>query len=190
MTTVTGDPATAAAPPSPPPPPPPPPRTDVVVSNWAGIHTARPASFYEPATLAEVRSVVVAASAARRTLRVVGAGHSPNDAALCPDAMLSLARLNRVLCIDAARGRVQVEAGITLVALTRALDAVGLALDSLGSISDQSVAGAVATGTHGSALGKPVMGGELLELQLVLADGSVATCSRQHNAGACVAGWV
>ncbi|GIW70759.1 MAG: hypothetical protein KatS3mg102_0301 [Planctomycetota bacterium] len=60
--------------------------------------------------------------------------------------------MDRVLAIDHQAGTVTVEGGIRLAALVRALAAQGLALPNLGSIAAQSVAGAIATGTHGTGL--------------------------------------
>lgn len=94
-------------------------------------------------------------------LRAVGARHSPNACAMvrggCDDGLVDLSRLDRLLSVaaqPASRGGgalVTVEAGMTLAALNAHLDARGLALPVLGSISAQTVAGALATGTHGSA---------------------------------------
>ena len=67
-------------------------------------------------------------SPARREVRVAGSGHSFTGAALTGDTLLLLDRLDRVLDVDRASGLVRVEAGITLAALCRALDARGLAL--------------------------------------------------------------
>lgn len=68
------------------------------------------------------------------------------------DVALTLEGLRGVVAIDAVAQTVTVQAGIQLRALTQALDAVGLAMPILGSVSDQTVAGALSTGTHGSSL--------------------------------------
>jgi L-gulonolactone oxidase len=124
-----------------------------------------------------VSAIVAAAAAAGRVVKVVGAAHSPNDCAMSDDIMMSLSRLNRVLVVDAGARLVQAEAGCTLAALTAALDAAGLALPNLGSISDQTLAGCICTGTHGTGAGQGILSTHVVELQVVFADGSVHVLS-------------
>ena len=69
--------------------------------------------------------------------------------------LISLDALTRVLDADPATGRVRVEGGIRLHALSRELHARGLAMENLGDIDAQSVAGAISTGTHGTGLKLP-----------------------------------
>lgn len=166
------------------PPPPPPARDGRTVVNWAATYSARPTRFYEPESVAEVQAIVRAAAADGLTVRVVGSAHSPNDCAMTDGVMLSLDRLNRVLVVDAAARLVKVEAGIKLWRLHEVLDAHGLAFDNLGSISEQSFAGLICTGTHGTGVDKPSIHACVRELQLVLADGSLAVASRDVNPGA------
>lgn len=155
-----------------------------VLRNWACTHQATPADYHEPDSVPAVQALVRAACAAGRTVRVIGSGHSPNDCALSDDMMLSLARLSRVLVVDAEARRVKVEAGVTVAALNEVLALHGLAFDTLGSISDQSIAGLICTGTHGTGLGKPAVHACVEELQLVLASGELVVASSTHNAGA------
>jgi L-gulonolactone oxidase len=85
---------------------------------------------------------------------------------------LSLERLDRVLDTDASSGLVRVEAGITLHALNRELLARGLALPNLGDIDVQSLAGALATATHGTGARLGNLGTAVTGIELVLGDGS------------------
>ena len=96
---------------------------------------------------------MAAAVAGARTLRVAGAGHSFSAAAVTDGTQLRLDRLDRVLDADPASGLVRVEAGITLHRLNRELLARGLALPNLGDVDVQTLAGALATGTHGTGGG-------------------------------------
>jgi L-gulonolactone oxidase len=132
-------------------------------TNWAGTHGCE-AVEVEPADEAGVVWAVRAAEAAGRRVRVVGAGHSPNDGARVDrghDVQLRLGRLAHVrLRADAAAAsagrdaagwaRVRVGAGARLADVHPALRRLGLALPTLGSISAQTVGGAVATATHGT----------------------------------------
>ena len=160
-----------------------------IVSNWASTYAAAPCAYYEPASVEEVQQIVRQTNADGKVLRVVGSAHSPNDCAMTDDVMVCLDRLNRVLLVDAEARLVKAQAGVKLYDLHEILDAHGLAFDNLGSISEQSIAGLISTGTHGTGLGKPTIHSCVVELQLVLASGDITTCSRHERPGACVCCW-
>jgi L-gulonolactone oxidase len=86
----------------------------------------------------------------KKHIKVVGSGHSPSDLALTNDYMISIHKLNRVLAVDQEKGIITVEAGMDLHTLHQVLKNNGMALSNLGSISDQSVAGVMATASHGT----------------------------------------
>jgi L-gulono-1,4-lactone dehydrogenase len=117
------------------------------------------------------------ASAAGQTVKVVGAAHSFNDIACTNGRQLRLDRLNRVLAVDADAGLVTVQGGIRLWEFIEQLATLGLALPVLGDIDRQSIAGAIATGTHGSSRCHGGLATLVAGLELVTADGSVLRCS-------------
>ena len=116
----------------------------------------------------ELRAAVAPAA----KVRVAGAGHSFTDAVLTDGTLLSLNRMQRVLDVDGASGRVRVEAGITLSALSDRLSDHGLAMPNLGDIDVQSIAGAMATGTHGTGAALENISAAVA-VQLVRSDGEV-----------------
>lgn len=69
------------------------------------------------------------------------------------------------------------QGGVILQALHDCLTSHGLAMSNLGSISDQTIAGVITTATHGTGINFGVLSTMVLELNLMLADGSVVTCS-------------
>ncbi len=140
-------------------------------SNWAGTQRCEPAAFERPGSRAEVADAV----ARSRSVRVAGAGHSFTDGVLTGGTLLSLERLDRMLDADPASGLVRVEAGITLHRLNRELLRHGLALPNLGDIDVQSIAGAIATGTHGTGARLPNLSAQVEAVELVLGDGSERT---------------
>ena len=83
-------------------------------------------------------------------LKVIGAGHSFSAVAAPDDVAVSMDRHSGI--VAEGEGTVTVRAGTRLHALNAALAERRLALPILGSIAQQSVAGAIATGTHGSSL--------------------------------------
>jgi len=154
-------------------------------TNFAGDQSCRPATFERPRDRAAVARAVRRAAAAGRRVRVAGAGHSFNDAVLTDGALLSLDRLDRVIDIDRRSGLVRVEAGITLGALSEALWERGLAFANLGDIDVQSLAGAAATGTHGTGAAQPGLSASLRAIELVAGDGETVELDAELDA----AGW-
>lgn len=142
-------------------------------SNWTGDQTCTPAARVRPANTEEVVAAVKLAAQRDWEVRVAGAGHSFTDAVLTDGLLLSLERMDRVLEIDPETGLVKVEAGITLRMLSEILAANGLALPNMGDVDVQSIAGATATGTHGTGRLLPNLSAALQSIDLVLADGSV-----------------
>jgi L-gulono-1,4-lactone dehydrogenase len=141
--------------------------------NWAGTERCVPATLEHPASVGEVVAAVERAAAAGRTVRVAGSGHSFTAAVLTDGTLLSLDRMTRVLDADTAAGLVRVQAGIPLHRLTRELHFRGLALANLGDIDAQSLAGALATGTHGTGAGLPNVSASVEALELVTGAGEV-----------------
>ncbi|HEY5389648.1 MAG TPA: D-arabinono-1,4-lactone oxidase, partial [Solirubrobacteraceae bacterium] len=92
-----------------------------------------------------------------------------------------LDRLTRVLDVDRSFGLVHVQAGITIRELSRRLETYGLAMENLGDIDVQSIAGAISTATHGTGARLRNISAQVAELTLVLADGSTLRCSPERD---------
>ena len=150
-------------------------------SNWTGDQRCAPAAYDEPASEPELIDAIGRARAHGLRVRAVGTGHSFNDAALTDGHMISLRRLKRVIDADRASGLVEVEAGISLHELGPALADRGLAMENLGDVDAQSLAGALATATHGTGAGFRNLSAQVAALRLVSADGSAVTCSADED---------
>ncbi|MFT7621649.1 MAG: FAD-linked oxidoreductase [Myxococcota bacterium] len=149
--------------------------------NWAGTHTCTPAGWHTPADTETVAAVVKQAHQEGQTVRVVGAGHSFSDIALTDGAMVSLDQMQSVLEADEHTGLVRVQAGLRLKRLVEDLAGLGLALPNLGSIMDQSIAGATATGTHGSSRTHGNLSSLIVGATLVTGTGEIKTLERGDN---------
>jgi L-gulonolactone oxidase len=145
--------------------------------NWAGDEGCRPAAIERPGSVGEIAAALERAADARERVRVAGSGHSFTDVACTDGRLLSLERMGRVLDVDRASGLVRVEAGITIHALSAALAQHGLALENLGDIDVQTIAGAISTATHGTGARLRNLSAQAEEIELVLADGSTLTCA-------------
>lgn len=146
-------------------------------SNWSGHQQCAPEAIDHPSTESELVELVKTAERHGQTVKAAGSGHSFNDVACTGGRLVLLDRYAAVRSIDRETGRVTVEAGITLEALNEVLAAAGLALPNLGDIAYQTIAGAISTATHGTGARLGNLATQVVELELVTADGSVLRCS-------------
>ncbi|MEV0229561.1 D-arabinono-1,4-lactone oxidase [Nonomuraea sp. NPDC050786] len=142
-------------------------------ANWARNQSATPAEVRMPASVEDVVRAVRDAAASGRRVRMVGTGHSFTGVALTDGIMLRPGELTGIR--SSAGDRVTVLAGTPLRVLNELLDERGLALANMGDITEQTVAGAIQTGTHGTGRDSGGLADQVVELELVLADGSVET---------------
>jgi FAD-linked oxidoreductase len=149
--------------------------------NWAGDQSCRPVAIERPASIAEISQALERAAASGERVRVVGSGHSFSDIALTDGRLLALDRMRGVLDVDRAAGLVRVQAGITIGELSARLAEHGLALENLGDIDVQSIAGAICTATHGTGARLRNIPAQVAALTLVLADGSTLECSAERD---------
>jgi L-gulonolactone oxidase len=122
----------------------------------------------EPSSEAEL---VEAVGRAPGRVRVAGSGHSFSDIALTDGLQVSLRRMDRVLDSDSSTGLVRVQGGIRLHELGIELARRGLAMENLGDVDAQTLAGALATGTHGTGVGFRNLSSRVEAMRLVTADG-------------------
>ncbi|HEV3069858.1 MAG TPA: D-arabinono-1,4-lactone oxidase [Solirubrobacteraceae bacterium] len=149
--------------------------------NWAGDESCLPVAIERPSSTAELADVVVRAGQAGRRVRVAGAGHSFSDIACTDGVLVRLDRMAEVLDVDRSSGLVRVQAGITIHALNQHLAAHGLALENLGDIDVQSIAGAISTATHGTGARLRNIPSQVVALTFVLADGTSLECSAERD---------
>ncbi|SER70766.1 xylitol oxidase [Lentzea xinjiangensis] len=144
-------------------------------TNWAGNITFTATQVVEPTSADDLRAIVRGSSA----VHVVGSGHSFSPIADTTGTLVSLAGMPPVCEIDGRTARVS--AGMTLADLAPRLDRAGLALHTLPSLPHITIAGAVATATHGS--GSRSLAGAVRAVEVMRADGSVVELT---SAGAAV----
>ena len=150
-------------------------------TNWSGNQHAHPVGVATPATPEEVVAAVAGARERDTPVKPVGAGHSFTAIAATDGLQLDLRRLSGVTRVDLRQRRARVLGGTPLHVLNPALQAVGLALPNLGDIDRQTIAGAIATGTHGTGLKLQGIASAVCGLTLALADGSLLECSAERE---------
>src|ERR1044072_5259407 len=141
--------------------------------NWTGDQRCRPTEVVRPRDRDELAAAVVAAGEKSHTVSVVGAGHSFTETALTDGTMIDLAALSGVIDVDSHSGLVKVGAGTVLADLNEQLHGLGLAMENLGDIDKQTVAGAISTGTHGTGAKLRNISAQVEAVELVTADGGV-----------------
>jgi xylitol oxidase len=143
-------------------------------TNWAGNITFGAARFHRPATIPELQDLVVRSTRAR----ALGTGHAFNHLADTDGDLIAVGGLPRVIEVDARSEAVTVSAGVSYGELAVALNRAGRALPNLASLPHISVAGACATGTHGSGDAIGSLATAVSAIEMVTAAGELVTVSR------------
>jgi D-arabinono-1,4-lactone oxidase len=149
--------------------------------TWARTFHSRPEYYLRPQTLAEIQKIVTLARRMRRRVVTVGSAHSPSDLTCTSAWLVNLDDYKQVLKVDKERKTMTVEAGIRMHYLNLAAKEHGLTMPTLGSIDDQSIAGAIGTGTHGSSMSHGLLSDKVLSLRIVLANGQAVKCSPSQS---------
>jgi FAD-linked oxidoreductase len=149
-------------------------------TNWADTVRAD-VSVAAPATVRELAEVITAAAVRGRRVKPIGAGHSFTAIGATDGVQLRLDRLSGIVAADRAANTVTVLAGTRLHALNASLWRLGMSLTNLGDIDVQTISGAISTGTHGTGAKLGGLAAQVRSLDLVLADGSLRTCSADHD---------
>ncbi|MFE8697267.1 D-arabinono-1,4-lactone oxidase [Cytobacillus sp. FJAT-53684] len=150
--------------------------------NWAHTFESHPNQILYPSSINEVCSIVNEAAKLKKTLRVVGAGHSFTKLVKTDDWLISLDLLSGIEQLDEENQSVTVFGGTRLFQLGEELGKAGYSQENLGDINVQSIAGAISTGTHGTGLAFGNISTQVTQLWLVTASGEVITISKQENA--------
>ncbi|MEV7395628.1 FAD-binding protein [Aeromicrobium sp. NPDC092404] len=143
-------------------------------TNWAGNLTYAASALRTPRTVDELAAIV----AAEPHVRGLGSRHSFNRIADTTGVQVSVAGLPALVEVDDSAREVTVSAGLRYGELVEELDRAGWALHNLASLPHISVAGAIATGTHGSGDHNGSLASSVAGLELVTADGSLLTVRR------------
>ncbi|MFE9402172.1 D-arabinono-1,4-lactone oxidase [Streptomyces sp. NPDC006530] len=147
-------------------------------ANWARTVRCTPRYLVHPCSEREIVAAVLLADRAGLTVRAAGSGHSFNPLATTDGVLVDLTGFAGIENIDQDARTVTVRSGTSLSAVSAALLEVGLALPSIGTLAEQTVAGALSTGNHGSGFKHPALSGLVESLRLATADGTVREFSR------------
>jgi alditol oxidase len=144
------------------------------MQNWAGNVVFGAARIHRPSTRDELRRVVTGAA----KVRVLGSGHSFNRIADTPEDLVNLAGLPAEADIDSGASTIRVSGGLRYGDIAELLHRSGYALPNLASLPHISIAGAVATGTHGSGVRNGNLATSVRSVELLTADGDELVLER------------
>ena len=151
-------------------------------SNWAGNQQTGSVLVSKPQTESELQQVVQNAQTSGRRVKAVGSGHSFTAIAVAEEVLVDLSKYDEILAIDKINQTVTVQSGIQLSKLNQALHENSLAMQNLGDIAYQTIAGAISTSTHGTGAKFTGIANQVVALRVVLADSSIVECSANKNA--------
>ncbi|NJC10774.1 xylitol oxidase [Micromonospora profundi] len=155
----------------------PPAAADVPRRNWAGNVRYAAREFHRPDTIDDLRRLVAGST----RLRAVGSGHSFNRLGDTDGDLVSLAGLPPTIEVDRERGQVTVAGAMRYGDVGQHLHTQGYALANLASLPHISVAGAVATATHGSGQTHGNLATAVAALEIVTADGDLLHVDRDDD---------
>lgn len=169
--------------------------TKVFHRTWAGTFYCQPQAIFQPTNLEEIQELIKQAKAHGKTIMTVGSGHSPSDLTMTKEWLCNLDKFDKVLKQEefygpTAEGSAEkevkfvdltVEAGCRVYQLNDYLKEHALAIQNLGSISDQSIAGLISTGTHGSSKYHGLVSQQVVEIKLLNGNGELITASSVEN---------
>ena len=138
-------------------------------SNWSNNITFQPAGLESPVSIEHLQNIVQQNS----KVKFIGAGHSFNTIADTDGVLVALDDLPCLMQIHVAESKVSVSGNTKLGVLADYLHSHGYAIPNLPSLPHITVAGAVATGTHGSGITNQPIAGEVAAMRIVTALGDM-----------------
>ncbi|MFC6285715.1 D-arabinono-1,4-lactone oxidase [Nocardioides sp. GCM10027113] len=149
--------------------------------SWSGLESARPARVLHPVDTDAVATAVARARDEGTPVKMVGTGHSFTGIARPEHTLLSPRRLTGLVAVDRDAMTATVRAGTPLHVLNAELEAHGLSLHNMGDIAEQTVAGAISTGTHGAGGVTAGLAAQVAALELVNGEGEVLRATATEN---------
>ncbi|WP_139957350.1 D-arabinono-1,4-lactone oxidase [Flavicella sediminum] len=151
-------------------------------TNWSKSFSSFPETILFPSSVKEISALIKEAAEQKKKIKLIGSGHSCSTIAKTNEGFLvSLDKFNKVLSFDQKKLLVSVEAGIRLKDLLVYLRQNGATVSNLGTIDEQSLAGAICTGTHGTGLQFGAIDQQIVSMELITAAGETIKTSQSEN---------
>jgi len=149
--------------------------------NWSGLESARGVRAVTPGSVDEIVAEVRRAADRGETVKVAGTGHSFTGIARPEHTLLLPGGLAGITSVDREAMTVTALAGTQLKVLNAELEGLGLSLHNMGDIAEQTLAGAISTGTHGTGGRVSGLAAQVVGLELVTGTGELLHLSAAEN---------
>ena len=147
------------------------------LTNWAGNFTFSTNNISHPHSVEEVQALVKKYP----KVKAIGTRHCFNRIADSNHQLISMIDLSGDIFLDENAHTVTVNAGMKYGELSPYLESKGYALHNLASLPHISVAGAVATATHGSGVTNGNLSSAVAAVEIVTASGDIINLSREKD---------
>lgn len=121
-------------------------------SNWSMKENARPNEYVLPKSIEDIQKTIKKAVLFKQTIRVTGAGHSFSPVAKPEQIAMSLHEMRGLISLNLEKEEATFYAGTYLHEIGPILEAYHFALSNMGDIQEQTLAGVISTGTHGTGI--------------------------------------
>lgn len=150
-------------------------------TNWSRLESATPARVVTPTDVDQVVAEVRRARDAAETVKMIGTGHSFTAISAPEHTMLKPGAVTGIVAVDRDALTVTVAAGTQLKHFNSALEQLGLSLHNMGDIAEQTLAGAISTGTHGTGGVAAGLAAQVVGLELVTGTGELLHATPDEN---------
>jgi len=147
------------------------------MKNWAGNVTWKASEVAYPSTEAEIQELVLQAANSKKRIRMIGTGHSFTRLCETDDITVSLDKYQGLVSVDQEKVQAVVKGGTKLRQLGDLLYREGMAMENLGDIDVQSIAGTICTGTHGTGTQFGTISTQVVGLRFINGRGEIVACS-------------
>ncbi|WP_407265642.1 D-arabinono-1,4-lactone oxidase [Tenacibaculum maritimum] len=151
------------------------------MKNWSENQQWNPKQFLQPSTEKEIIEIVSEAIKNQRKIRIYGSKHSFSSLNNTDDICLNLDNYQGIVKINEANNYVTVRGGTKLYKLTSLLASYGFAMENMGDVDKQSIAGAIGTGTHGTGIKLGSISTQVVAIKFINGLGETVYCSEHEN---------
>lgn len=156
-------------------------RENTIRKNWSGNVKWKPNEVAYPESLDAIQALVVRAVEENSKIRVVGSAHSFTSLCVTNDIMISLDKYQGLLHVDREKCQATVKAGTKLNLLGELLFQEGMAMENMGDVDVQSIAGTISTGTHGTGTGFGILSTQVVAIEFINGSGELVKCSKTEQ---------
>lgn len=151
------------------------------MKNWSQNQYWQPKVFLQPSSSDEIQDIVKKSVKNQQKIRVYGSKHSFTALNNTDDICLNLDNYKGLISVDPTTNYVTVKSGTKLFNLTQILAENDLALENMGDIDKQSIAGAISTGTHGTGIDLGNISTQIFAIKFINGLGDEVYCSETEN---------